>query len=146
MSDPGVIFKDKLDARVAPEPPAPAAPPVVGAPQLEDPALAALVEVTDMLVGLIDDQRRHFELKVSKIETRLAEIAGGLEVLKAKRGSRGPVGPRGEPGARITGWRTNTFRFEATPILSDGTEGPPLELRELIEIIAKRVVAEAKRS
>jgi hypothetical protein len=149
MTDPaGVIFKTKPDALRSP--PKPASTPaseaaVTRTPELEDPSLGALVEVSEQLVSLIDDQRRHFELKVSRLETRLAEIAGGLEVLKANRGVRGPAGPRGEAGARITGWKVNTFAFTATPTMSDGSAGADLDLREIVTILAKRAVAEAAR-
>ena len=105
MTDPGVIFKDHLDARVAPKPKSkpPAAPPsepaVAPPEQFEDPAVALVVEVNEMLVGLIEDVRKHFELKISRLETRLAEAVGAIETLKGRssRGPRGPAGPRRHP-------------------------------------------------
>ena len=51
-------------------------------------------------------------------------------------GERGPPGPRGDAGASgatIVGWKIDRERYVATPIMSDGSEGPPLELRELFE-------------
>jgi hypothetical protein len=115
MTDPaGVIFKTKPDALRSP--PKPASTPaseaaVTRTPELEDPSLGALVEVSEQLVSLIDDQRRHFELKVSRLETRLAEIAGGLEVLKANRGVRGPAGPRGRSGCAHHGMEGQHVRL-----------------------------------
>jgi len=54
----------------------------------------------------------------------------------AKQGARGIAGPRGErgpPGAIITGWIVDRETYRITPRLSDGTLGPPLELRALFE-------------
>jgi hypothetical protein len=53
-----------------------------------------------------------------------------------EKGERGERGPRGEPGlsgATICGWTIDRARHLATPLMSDGAEGPPLELRELFE-------------
>jgi hypothetical protein len=51
-------------------------------------------------------------------------------------GERGERGPRGDPGlsgATISGWKVDRARYVATPLMSDGGEGAPLELRELFE-------------
>src|SRR5262245_19984730 len=51
-------------------------------------------------------------------------------------GERGERGPRGEPGlsgATISGWKIDRARYVATPVMSDGSEGPQLELRGLFE-------------
>src|SRR5262249_21829640 len=56
--------------------------------------------------------------------------------LMAKQGQRGIAGPKGErgpPGAVISGWILDRGNFRVTPRLSDGSLGPPLELRELFE-------------
>jgi hypothetical protein len=53
--------------------------------------------------------------------------------LVAKQGSRGIAGPRGEPAGRISGWKLDPDAFTATPIMSDGSYCPPLELRSLFE-------------
>jgi hypothetical protein len=56
--------------------------------------------------------------------------------LMARQGSRGIAGPegkRGPPGNIITGWILDRSNFRVTPRLSDGTLGPPLELRALFE-------------
>jgi hypothetical protein len=59
-----------------------------------------------------------------------------------KRGIAGPMGERGERGAKgdaglsgatICGWTIDRARYLATPLMSDGSEAPPLELRELFE-------------
>jgi hypothetical protein len=53
-----------------------------------------------------------------------------------KRGQQGPRGERGERGPSgtiINSWRIDRERYRATPLLSDGTEGPALELRPLFE-------------
>jgi hypothetical protein len=49
------------------------------------------------------------------------------------RGERGLIGPRGEPAPTITGWRVDRAAYAAVPLLSDGRDGPPLELRGLFE-------------
>jgi len=48
-----------------------------------------------------------------------------------EKGERGERGPAGERGASIAGWTVREFR--AVPIMSDGSVGPALELRELFE-------------
>jgi hypothetical protein len=52
---------------------------------------------------------------------------------KGERGERGPRGDPGLSGATICGWKIDCPRYLATPLMSDGAEGPPLELRELFE-------------
>jgi hypothetical protein len=56
--------------------------------------------------------------------------------LMAKQGARGIAGPKGERGPAgniIVGWILDRGNFRITPRLSDGTLGPPLELRALFE-------------
>jgi hypothetical protein len=53
-----------------------------------------------------------------------------------ENGERGPPGPRGDAeasGATILGWKIDRARYVATPVMTDGSEGPPLELRGLFE-------------
>ena len=68
------------------------------------------------------------------------ELPGDGWALAAKAGARGKPGdtgprgergPAGERGASITGWTVREFR--AVPIMSDGSNGAPLDLRELFE-------------
>jgi hypothetical protein len=54
--------------------------------------------------------------------------------LMARQGARGVAGERGAPGRdapRITKWELDVASYTATPIMSDGTKGPGLELRAL---------------
>ena len=86
----------------------------------------------------------------------VAEI-DSLQVVLEERGLRGPQGERGECGARgergkrgergergpkgdaplspplIKEWRIDQDRYIATPQMSDGRDGPPLDLRPLFE-------------
>jgi len=49
-------------------------------------------------------------------------------------GQQGPRGERGLPGRpSIDNWRIDPERYRATPLMSDGSEGPTLELRPLFE-------------
>jgi hypothetical protein len=53
-----------------------------------------------------------------------------------EKGERGPPGPRGDAGlsgATIRDWKIDRARYVATPVMSDGSDGPPLELRGLFE-------------
>jgi hypothetical protein len=58
---------------------------------------------------------------------------------QGRRGSPGEKGERGEQGymglsgATIREWKIDRERYVATPVMSDGRDGPPLELRGLFE-------------
>ena len=55
---------------------------------------------------------------------------------RGERGEPGALGARGLPGAAaptIVGWKIDRKAYAATPILSDHSEAPPLELRSLFE-------------
>jgi hypothetical protein len=52
---------------------------------------------------------------------------------KGDRGAQGPQGNPGLSGATILGWKIERERYVATPVMSDGTDGSPLELRGLFE-------------
>jgi hypothetical protein len=68
-----------------------------------------------------------------------------LLVSRGKTGDRGQPGPRGPQGERgergepgesapeILGWRIDRENFRAIPVMSDGDDGPALELRGLFE-------------
>jgi hypothetical protein len=51
------------------------------------------------------------------------------------RGPQGERGPKGEDGKALTiiGWRLDCAAYEATPVMSDGTQGAALKLRGLFE-------------
>jgi hypothetical protein len=62
--------------------------------------------------------------------------------LPGKRGHQGPRGERGEKGDRgppgqsapfVASWIVERASYSVLPILSDGAEGPRLELRPLFE-------------
>ena len=52
---------------------------------------------------------------------------------KGERGHPGERGAKGESGATFVMWRIDAKRYTATPLMSDGRQGPPLFLRELFE-------------
>ena len=52
---------------------------------------------------------------------------------RGERGLKGEQGPAGPAAPTIVGWQIDRATFTATPIMSDGGEGPPLELRGLFE-------------
>jgi hypothetical protein len=49
------------------------------------------------------------------------------------RGERGPQGERGERAPSIVSWRIDRASYLAVPVMSDGLEGPALQLRSLFE-------------
>jgi hypothetical protein len=49
------------------------------------------------------------------------------------RGAQGAKGEKGDPGPTIVGWQIDQAKYKAIPVMSDGTEGPPLELRGLFK-------------
>jgi hypothetical protein len=59
--------------------------------------------------------------------------------LVAAQGKKGAQGPQGEPGrngrdaAAIKSWQIDHEHYVVTPLMSDGTAGPPLYLRELFQ-------------
>jgi hypothetical protein len=57
----------------------------------------------------------------------------GKRGVAGEKGERGPQGNPGLSGATIRDWKIDRARYVATPLMSDGSEGPPLELRGLFE-------------
>ena len=57
----------------------------------------------------------------------------GKRGVPGERGERGERGPTGLSGVTICEWKIDRARYVATPVMSDGREGPPLELRGLFE-------------
>lgn len=69
--------------------------------------------------------------------------APGERGLKGERGERGLMGPRGESAPTITGWRVDYAAYAAVPLLSDGSEGAPLELRGVFKQFLDQVAPRA---
>jgi len=63
----------------------------------------------------------------------------GKRGLAGEKGERGPKGDTGASGATIREWKIDRARYIATPLMSDGREGPPLELRGLFEQLFSEV-------
>jgi hypothetical protein len=60
----------------------------------------------------------------------------GRRGVAGERGERGAPGPKGDPGlsgATIREWKVDRAHYVVVPIMTDGSEGPPLELRGLFE-------------
>ena len=57
----------------------------------------------------------------------------GKRGVAGERGERGQQGNPGLTGATIRDWKIDRTRYVATPVMSDGREGPPLDLRELFQ-------------
>jgi hypothetical protein len=57
----------------------------------------------------------------------------GKRGVAGEKGERGPKGDAGASSATICDWKIDRARYVATPIMTDGSEGPPLELRGLFE-------------
>jgi hypothetical protein len=49
------------------------------------------------------------------------------------RGPRGEKGEKGEPGTTIHSWQLDRQRYRISPLMSDGTVGPMMELRPMFE-------------
>jgi hypothetical protein len=52
---------------------------------------------------------------------------------RGQQGPRGEHGPTGQAGSAVKSWQIDWERYQATPLMSDGSEGPTLELRPLFE-------------
>jgi len=59
--------------------------------------------------------------------------------LLAAVGKRGPKGDPGPTPPTICDWRVDAGTFTVTPMLSDGTRGPPLELFGLFREFLQRM-------
>jgi hypothetical protein len=57
----------------------------------------------------------------------------GQHGAEGARGLMGLRGERGAPAQTIQSWMIDRTRYTATPMMSDGTPGPSLELRGLFE-------------
>lgn len=60
----------------------------------------------------------------------------GIAGPKGERGPPGPAGSDGKPGApapTLRSWKLDRVHYTATPVMSDGTHGPALELRSLFQ-------------
>jgi hypothetical protein len=57
----------------------------------------------------------------------------GKRGVAGEKGERGPQGNPGASGATIRDWKIDPAHYVATPVMSDGSEGPPLELRGLFK-------------
>jgi hypothetical protein len=52
---------------------------------------------------------------------------------RGEKGAPGERGPAGPAGPAIKSWQIDWERYQATPVMSDGSEGPTLGLRPLFE-------------
>jgi hypothetical protein len=83
------------------------------------------------------ERKKMREQLMQRVDERLEKLRTGPTGpagAKGDYGARGPegrAGPAGKPGSQITSWRVDKARYVATPVMSDGTPGPDLELRDL---------------
>ena len=96
--------------------------------------------------GLFDPERQYRKYDVvtfrdSEWRARCddpGELPGDGWAVSARAGSRGKPGEKGDrgvpglPAPTIARWETRDFR--AVPVMSDGSVGPPLDLREFFEL------------
>jgi len=57
----------------------------------------------------------------------------GVAGERGPQGDRGPAGPPGKDAATFVGWDIDSASFTVTPVMSDGTKGPPLYLHALFQ-------------
>jgi hypothetical protein len=57
----------------------------------------------------------------------------GIKGTPGDKGERGPQGARGEAAPIIIGWEVDRRRYLVTPVMSDGSDVPPISMRELFE-------------
>jgi hypothetical protein len=57
----------------------------------------------------------------------------GQRGIAGQKGERGPAGERGAAAPKLVSWKLDREKYLATPVLSDGSQGPALELRALFE-------------
>jgi hypothetical protein len=57
----------------------------------------------------------------------------GHEGARGERGEKGDRGPPGPPASSVIRWVVDRASYSVVPIMSDGAEGPRLELRPLFE-------------
>jgi hypothetical protein len=62
----------------------------------------------------------------------------GKRGVAGEKGERGPQGGPGLSGSTIRDWKIDRAGYVVTPVMSDGREGPPLELRGLVRAIFAR--------
>jgi hypothetical protein len=146
-------------AALAPGTRAAASDGALGQPQYEDPVIKLVVDTNEMMLSLIGQAEDRFALKISRLETQIAQLAGDNATLKVlaeqgrtpgPRGPRGAAGLRGEKGnpgapgeaAKITAWAVRESDFTAVPIYVDGSIGAELRLEPLLRALS---VALAKR-
>jgi hypothetical protein len=57
----------------------------------------------------------------------------GVAGERGPQGERGPAGPPGKDAAKFVGWDVDSTSFTVTPLMSDGSKGPPLHLHALFQ-------------
>jgi hypothetical protein len=111
-----------------------------------------LVDISDTLKHEreeLDEESTHLEKQINALQVQPAELKGQLAQINQRE--RGPAGPRGERGLKgppgrqgrkgdpglsarvptLRTWFIEREKFRATPVMSDGSHGPALDLRDL---------------
>jgi hypothetical protein len=130
-----------------------------GFAEYTDPTIGLVAESNELLLGLVDDQRRHFENKLAGLVNTVEALQNENKSLRlilenlritqrgergidgdrgppGRDGAQGPPGPKGSRGQRgfeTTGWLINEAEYCITPLFYDNSQGPTLNLRGLFE-------------
>jgi hypothetical protein len=64
----------------------------------------------------------------------------GARGIAGQKGERGPPGIVGKDAPILKNWKLDRKRYIAIPVMSDGEEGPALDLRGLFEQFRSEVV------
>ena len=104
--------------------------------RIREQARALRAEISDLRAALTEARHETRELKLIqeslRVSTRAESGRDGSRGIPGRDGQQGPIGPRGEVGPRgeparaIVDWQIDEDRFIATPQLSDGSTGAPL--------------------
>jgi hypothetical protein len=120
----------------------------------EPRARATALVIAEWLAEECEKTTAEIKAAVDGLEQRVAvETAKVAKQVRGERGFAGPQGPKGDRGERgpegrpglaaqtIVGWEVDRRAFVATPMMSGGDAGAPLDLRTLFETFFREALA-----